>query len=446
MLARVVWAALDRFFSIRDAGSDVRTEVLAGSTTFLTMAYIVVVNPAILKAAGMPIGAVITATCLSAAFGSILMGVLGRLPIGLAPGMGTNAYFAFTVCGTLGHSWQTALGAVFISGALFLLLTVTGIRERIIQAIPTSMKHAIAAGIGIFIAFVGLINAKIVVDRPTVLVGLGDVTSMEALVTFVGLVACGVLLARRVRGALLYGIAIATGLAMVVGVAKVPEQIVSLPPSMTETFLAMDLKAALGVGVLELVFAFAFVDLFDTIATLIAVADQGGMLAKNEDGTTYLPGATRALTADAVGTMVGATFGTSTVTSYVESTSGIAVGGRTGLTAVVTGLGFFAMLFVSPLIGVVPWQATAPVLLIVAVLMLKNLVKIAFDDLTEAIPAVVACLAIPLTFSISDGLALGFLTYPVVKAAAGRHRDIHPMMVVLALLFLAKFLFLGQGG
>jgi AGZA family xanthine/uracil permease-like MFS transporter len=441
-----VRAALERHFSIRGAGSDVRTEVIAGATTFLTMAYIVVVNPAILKAAGMPVGAVITATCLSAAFASFLMGWYGRLPIGVAPGMGTNAYFAFTVCGTLGHSWQTALGAVFISGVLFLVLSVTGVRERIIEAIPDSMKHAIAAGIGIFIAFVGLINAKIIVDRPTVLVGLGDVTSYEALVTFVGLVACGVLLARGVRGALLYGIAIATALAMVVGVAKVPEQIVAMPPSMSETFLAMDLKAALGVGVLELIFAFAFVDLFDSIATLIGVADQGGMLAKKEEGTTYLPGATRALSADAVGTMVGAAFGTSTVTSYVESTSGIAAGGRTGLTAVVTGLGFLAMLFVSPLIGVVPWQATAPVLIIVAVFMLKNLVKIAFDDLTEAIPAVVACLAIPLTFSISDGLALGFVTYPTVKLLAGRHRDIHPMMVVLALLFLAKFFFLGHGG
>ncbi len=446
MLRRVVTSALDRFFGIRDAGSDVRTELLAGTTTFLTMAYIVVVNPAILKAAGMPTGAVITATCLSAAIGSFLMGALGRLPIGVAPGMGTNAYFAFTVCGTLGHNWQTALGAVFVSGALFLLLTVTGIRERIIEAIPDSMKHAIAAGIGIFIAFVGLINAKIIVDRPTVLVGLGDVTSPEALVTFVGIVVCGVLLARGVRGALLYGIAAATVVAMVLGVSKVPEQFVSMPPSMAQTFLAMDVKAALGVGVLELIFAFAFVDLFDTIATLIGVADQGGMLKKKEDGTTYLPGATRALSADAVGTMVGAAFGTSTVTSYVESTSGIAVGGRTGLTAVVTGFGFLLMLFLSPLIGVVPWQATAPVLIIVAVFMLKSLVKIAFDDLTEAIPAVVACLAIPLTFSISDGLALGFLTYPVVKAAAGRYREIHPLMVVLALLFLAKFLFLGQGG
>lgn len=434
--------ALTRFFDIDGHSSTIRTECLAGITTFLTMAYIAFVNPNILKAAGMPFGAVMTATCLSAAFASILMGAFANLPIGLAPGMGTNAYFAFYVCGVMGETWETALGAVFISGAIFLLLSITRLREKIIDAIPDSMKHAVAAGIGIFIAFVGLKEAGIVVQNKDVFVELGDMTSPGVAVTLAGLAITALFLTRRIRGALLWGILISTALAIALGVAKFPHAVVSMPPSIMPTLARMDIKAAFGLGLLQIVFAFVFVDLFDTIATLIGVADQGGLMKKRADGKLYLPRAGRALISDAISTMIGATLGTSTTTSYIESTAGIAEGGRTGLAAVVVGLMFIAMLFFSPIIGVVPAQATAPALVIVCVYMLKNLMKIVWDDFTEAIPAVVACLAIPLTFSISNGLALGFILYPVIKLLTGRWRDANWLVYVLGILFILKFLLL----
>lgn len=436
---------LERHFGLEAAGTTLRTELLAGLTTFLTMAYIAFVNPSILEAAGMPKGAVITATCLSAGLASLLMGLYGRLPVGLAPGMGTNAYFAYYVCGELGHAWQTALGAVFLSGAGFLVLTVTGLRERIIAAIPASMKHAIAAGIGVFIAFVGLRNAHLVVDSPAVLVALGDVTRPGVLVTALGVVVSAALLARRIRGALLLGIFAATALAIALGVSAAPDALFALPPSLAPIFLAMDVQAALGIGVLHLVFAFFFVDLFDTLATLIAVAEQGGLMTTDAAGRRVLPRATRALASDAVGTMAGAALGTSTVTSYVESTAGIAEGGRTGLVAVVVGLLFCVLPFVSPLLGAVPPEATAPALILIAALMLQNLRQVPFDDPTEAVPATLACLGIPLTFSISNGLALGFIAYPVVKLLAGRAREVSPLMFGLGLLFAWKLALIPGG-
>lgn len=429
-------------FDLKAHGTNLKTELLAGTTTFLTMAYIVFVNPNILKAAGMPFGAVMTATCLSAGIASILMGIYANLPIGLAPGMGTNAYFAFFVCGAMGVNWQTALGAVFISGVAFLILTITGLREKIMDAIPDSMKHAVAAGIGIFIAFVGLKEAGIIVKNEAVFVGLGKMASPEVVVTILGLIITTFFLAKKIRGALLWGILCTTILAIIFGVAKSPEGIVSAPPSIMPTLMQMDLKAAFGLGLVQIVFAFLFVDLFDTIATLIGVADQGGLMKEGKDGKLHLPRVGRALTADAVGTMVGAALGTSTTTSYIESTAGIAEGGRTGLTAVIVGLLFFAMLFFSPIIGIVPPQATAPILIIVCVFMLRNLSKVDWSDYTEAVPAVVTCLGIPLTFSISNGLALGFILYPAIKLITGRWRDANWLVYALGILFVLKFIFL----
>ncbi len=434
-----------KYFEFEKHGTDYRTEIMAGITTFLTMAYICFVNPTILKAAGMPFGAVMTATCLSAAIGSLLMGVMARLPIGLAPGMGTNAYFAFFVCGVLGINWQTALGAVFISGVLFLILTITGLREKIIDAIPDSMKHAIAAGIGIFIAFVGLQQAGIVVDQKSVLVTMGDIMTPGVAVALAGLAITGALLARAIQGALLWGILITTVIAIAAGVAEMPEGIIAMPPSITPTFAAMDIKAALGLGLVQVVFAFFFVDLFDTIATLVGVADQGNLLKKGADGRLHLPRAKQALSADAIATMAGAILGTSTTTSYIESTSGIAAGGRSGLTAVVVGLGFLIMLFFSPIIGIVPPQATAPILVIVCVFMLRNLMRIVWDDYTEAIPAIFACIAIPLTYSISNGLALGFILYPIIKILTGRWREANWLVYTLGILFILKFFLLKSG-
>jgi AGZA family xanthine/uracil permease-like MFS transporter len=433
---------ISNIFALQEHGTSLRTETIAGLTTFLTMAYIVFVNPNILKAAGMPFGAVMTATVLSTAIGSILMGFYANLPIGLAPGMGTNAYFAFYVCGVMGINWQTALGAVFISGIAFLLLTITGLREKIVDAIPDSMKHAVAAGIGILIAFVGLKDAGVIVKNDVVFVGLGEVASKEVLVTLAGLIITGFFLAKKIRGALLWGILATTLLSIAVGASKPPSSIVSMPPSIAPTFAAMDLKAALSLGLLQIIFAFLFVDLFDTIATLIGVADEGGLMKMGKDGKLHLPRVGRALASDAIATMAGALLGTSTVTSYIESSTGIAEGGRTGLTAIVVGILFLAMLFFSPLIGAVPPQATAPALVIVCVFMLKNLARVIWSDFTEAIPAVVACLAIPLTFSISNGLALGFILYPAIKIVTGRWREANWLVYTLGILFVLKFIFL----
>ncbi len=432
------------YFEFEKVGTNWRTELLAGLTTFLTMAYIVFVNPSILAAAGMPQGAVMTATCLSTAVACVLMGVYAKLPIGIAPGMGTNAYFAFTVCVVMGIPWQTALGAVFISGIIFLAISITGLREKIMDAIPNSMKHSVAAGIGIFIAFVGLQNAGIVVKNDAVMVGMGDISRAGPLLTIGGLVITGILLAKKVRGALLWGILIATAAACAFGVAKLPTAVVSMPPSIAPVFAKMDIKAALSLGLLEIIFAFAFVDLFDTVATLIGVAEQGGMMRKRPNGTEYMPRAGRALIADATATIVGATFGTSTVTSYIESTAGIAAGGRTGLTAIFVGLLFIVTLFFWPIIGTVPPEATAPVLIIIAAFMFKNLAKVAWDDWTEALPAAVACLAIPLTYSISNGLALGFILYPAIKVLTGRWREANWVVYTLGALFILKFIFLSH--
>lgn len=435
---------ISAYFDFAGNNTNFRTEIVAGITTFLTMAYIAFVNPSILKSAGMPFGAVMTATCLSAALVSILIGAYAKLPIAGAPGMGTNSYFAYSVCLVMGIAWPTALAAVFISGVLFFILSVTGLREKIMDAIPDSMKHAVAAGIGIFIAFIGLRNAGIIVKNDTVLVGLGNLSHPHAIVTMAGLVITGFFLAKKIRGALLWGILLTTGLAIAMGVAEMPGGVVSMPPSLLPTLGQLDFKGALQMGLIEIIFAFFFVDLFDTIATLIGVADQGGLMKEDAKGRLHLPRAGRALTSDSIGTMAGAALGTSTVTAYIESTAGIAAGGRTGFTAVIVGILFIVMLFFAPIISVVPSQATAPVLIIVATFMLRNLVKVVWDDWTEALPAVVACLAIPLTYSISNGLALGFILYPLIKIVTGRWREVNWLVYVLGALFIAKFVLLNR--
>jgi AGZA family xanthine/uracil permease-like MFS transporter len=413
--------AIASYFNFAEHDTNFRTEIIAGITTFLTMAYIAFVNPDILKASGMPFGAVMTATCLSAAFASIMLGVYAKMPIAAAPGMGPNSYFAYSVCVASGIAWQTALGAVFFSGIFFFILSVTGLRTKIMDAIPDS---------------------GIIVKNDATLVGMGNLATPAAIITIAGLVITAFFLTLKIRGALLWGILITTAIAVAAGIAKRPESVVSLPPSILPTIGAMDLKGAISLGLVEIVFVFFFVSLFDTVATLIGVADQGGLMKKRADGTLYLPHAGRALTTDACGTMVGAALGTTTVTAYIESTAGIAVGGRSGFTAVIVGLLFIVMLFFAPIISIVPAQATAPALVIVATFMLKNLIKVVWDDWTEALPAVVACLCIPLTFSISNGLALGFVLYPLIKLVTGRWRDANWLVYVLGALFILKFILL----
>ncbi|MBL1378457.1 NCS2 family permease [Zobellella iuensis] len=425
---------LDKYFHLKELNTDVRREVVAGITTFLTMAYIIFVNPAILADAGMDRGAVFVATCLAAAIGCFIMGLWANYPIALAPGMGLNAFFTYTVVLTEGYSWQAALGAVFFSGCIFVLLSLLKVREWIINSIPGPLKIGIAAGIGLFLALIGLKNAGIIVDHPATLVTLGDVTSLP-----VGLAALGFFLiigmaARGMRGAVMIGILVITGLGIAFGDVQY-HGIMSLPPDPSPTFMQLDIAGAFNVGMLSVIFAFLFVDLFDTSGTLIAVAQRAKLL--DEQGR--LPRLGRALLADSTASITGSMLGTSTTTSYVESAAGVAVGGRSGLTAVVTGLMFILALLFSPLAGMVPAYATAGALVYVAVLMMAQLSHLHWDDITEAVPAVVVVAMMPFTFSISHGIALGFISFVGVKLLSGRAAEISPTVWVLALLFVVKF-------
>ena len=428
---------LERYFGLRAAGTTVRTEILAGATTFLTMAYITFVNPQILSVAGMDFGAVFVATCLAAATGSALMGLLANYPVALAPGMGLNAYFAYGVVQGMGFSWQVALGAVFLSGVLAVILSILPVRQWIIDAIPRTLKLAISAGIGLFLALIGLKNAGIVVAHPATFITLGDVTSTTAALAALGFFAIVALDHRRVPGAIIIGIFLVTAVGIVVGVTEF-KGIVSAPPSLAPVFLKLDIAGALEIGLLTVVFAFLFVDLFDTAGTLVGLAHRAGML----DPQGRLPRLGRALVGDSSGTVIGACLGTSSTTSYVESAAGINAGGRTGLTAVVVGGLFLAALFLSPLAQTVPAYATAPALLFVACLMTQGLAEIDWRDGTEAAPAVVTALAMPFTFSIANGIALGFITYAAVKILAGRFSDAGSAVAVLAALFIVKFMYL----
>lgn len=428
---------LERLFQLQAHGTTIRKELIAGITTFLTMAYIIVVNPSMLSATGMDYGAVFVATCLAAAIGTLIMGLWANYPIALAPGMGLNAFFSFTVVGSMGYSWQVALGAVFLSGLIFFLLSIFKIREWIINSIPMSLRFGISAGIGFFLALIALKNAGIVIDNPATLVGMGDLSSPESLLFFAGFVLICALSFRRITGAVMIGIIAITIVAMMMGKVEF-NGFASMPPSLMPTLMELDIAGALNVGMISIVFAFLFVDLFDTSGTLIGAAQRGGLLDK--DGK--LPRLGRALMSDSVATMSGAVLGTSTTTSYIESTAGISAGGRTGLTAVFVALLFLASLLLSPLASIIPPYATAPALLYVAVLMTSGLKLVDWEDITDAAPAVVTALMMPLTFSIANGIAMGFITYAAIKALSGRWSDLNASVVIIAIVFVLKFIFL----
>lgn len=429
---------LDRFFAIKAQGSSVSTEILAGLTTFLTMAYIIIVNPAILAEAGMDHGAVFAATCLAAAGGSLLMGLLANYPIALAPGMGLNAYFTYTVVLGLGHSWQVALGAVFVSGLLFLALALSPARETIIDAIPHSLKLAISAGIGLFLGTIALKNAGLIVAHPSTLVTLGDLHQPPVLLAIAGFLIMVALDARKVPGAILIGILGTAAAGMALGVSPFGG-IVSPPPPIAPTFLAMDVRGALDLGLVAIIFAFLFVVLFDNAGTLVGLAHRSGLL----DANGKLPRTGRVLIADALAATGGATLGTSPTTSYIESAAGIKAGGRTGLTAVTVAALFLLALFFSPLAASVPAYATAPALLFVACVMTGSLSGIAWDDVTEAVPATITALAMPLTFSIADGITFGLISFAAIKLLSGRGREVGVAVWLLAAAALAKHAFVG---
>jgi adenine/guanine/hypoxanthine permease len=430
----------ERLFGVRRSGSTVRTELEAGLTTFLTMAYILAVNPLILADAGVPVEGALFATAAAAAIGCLLMGLLANYPFALAPGMGLNAYFAYTVVLGMGVPWQTALGAVFVSGVVFVVLTLVRVRELAIRAIPLSLKLATSAGIGLFIAFIGLRSAGVVVANEATLVGLGEVASLPTLLAAAGLLLTAALLARGWKSAIIVGIAATAAAAYLTGVAPPPAGLVALPDP-SGTFLQMDVRGALGLGLLHVVFVFFFVDLFDTVGTLVGLGQQAGYLTERGE----LPRAQQALLADSTATVAGAVLGTSTVTSYVESATGIAEGGRTGLVAVTVGVLFALAVFFAPLVSAVPAIATAPALVVVGSLMIRAAATIAWDDPTEAVPAFLTMVAMPLTFSIANGLALGFIAYPIVKALAGKGREVSPLVYAVALLFVLRYAYLGGG-
>jgi AGZA family xanthine/uracil permease-like MFS transporter len=415
-------------------GTSVRREITAGATTFLTLAYIMFVNPKILGAAGMNEGAVFVATCLASAITTAIMGLYARLPVALAPGMGLNAYFAFTAVPALDGDWRLALGCVFLSGILFVILSVTPAREWLINAIPKSLKLAIAAGIGFFLALIGFANAGLVVASPATLIQEGALTDPKVLIAAGALVLMFALAARGIIGAVLIGIVAATIAGIAIGLQPVPAMIVSLPPSLDPTFLQFHFGGAAAGLIATSVFVFLLIDMLDTSGTLTAVAQQGKML----DANGHLPNARRALATDAIGTMIGATLGTSPVTAYIESATGIQAGGRTGLTALVVAALFLLSLFFAPLAAAVPAYATAPALIFVAALMAKGLKEIDWDDLTEAAPALLTALAIPFTYSIAAGIGIGFIAYAAIKIVSGRYRDVNAAVAIIALAFIAK--------
>ncbi|WOX04394.1 NCS2 family permease [Microbulbifer pacificus] len=427
---------LERLFKLSERNTNVRQELVAGLTTFLTMAYIIFVNPNVMAAAGMDQGAVFTATCVAAAVGCLIMGLYANYPFALAPGMGLNAFFSYVVVGEMGYSWQVALGAVFISGVVFLLLSIFKVRQWIIDSIPMSLRQALAAGVGLFLAIIALKSAGIVTASPATLVTLGDLTSSDAALAALSFFLIAALAHRRMLGAVMIGILVVTGIALLMGKVQFAG-LVSAPPSMAPTFLQLDIAGAFNVGMISVIFAFLFVDLFDTAGTLLSAADRAKLL----DDKGQLPGMGRALMADSSASAVGSLIGSSTTTTYVESTAGIAAGGRTGLTAVVCGALFLLAMFFSPLVGMVPACATAGALMYVAVLMTSGLSAIDWDDITEAAPAVIAAVMMPLSFSIANGIALGFIAYAVIKALSGRGRDVSISVYALAALFTAKFIF-----
>jgi adenine/guanine/hypoxanthine permease len=431
---------ITKFFKLQENKTTVRTEILAGITTFMTMAYILAVNPDILSAAGMDKGAVFTATALASLIATLVMALYAKLPFALAPGMGLNAFFAFTVVLGMGHSWQFALTAVFLEGLIFIALTAFNIREMIVNSIPNNMKHAISVGIGLFIAFIGLKNAGIIVSSPATFVTLGDLTNVTdnagAIVALLALILTGVLLALKVKGALLIGILVGTAIGLAFGVTKLPTSMEIMPPSLSPILMKFEWTQILTMDMLVVVFTFLFVDMFDTVGTLIGVSSKANMLDKNGN----VPRVKQALMADAVGTTVGAMLGTSTVTTYVESAAGVSEGGRTGLTSLTVAVLFFFALFLSPIFLMIPGAATAPALILVGAMMMTPIKNIDFDDYTESIPVFLTIVMMPLTYSISEGILFGVLSYVILKVLTGKFKDISIVTGVLAVLFLLKFL------
>lgn len=425
---------LDQYFGVSDHGSTIGRECTAGFTTFLAMAYIVVVNPGILSAAGMDFGAVFVATCLAAALGTLIMGLVANYPVGLAPGMGQNAFFTYAVVIGTGHTWQVALGAVFLSGVLFILISILPIREMVINAIPRNLKLGIAAGIGLFLAFIGLQNAGVVIDNSATLVAFGELTNFGPIAAIVGFILIAALTARNVSGAVLIGMLSVAAVAWITGNAEFAG-VVSLPPSPTPVFLQLDIFGALELSLLTIILSLLLVDLFDTAGTLVGVATSGNLL----DQEGKLPRLRRALLADSSATLAGSLFGTSSTTSYLESASGVQAGGRTGLTAVVVGICFLLTLVFAPLAQSVPAFASAAALLFVASIMVKSLAEVTWNDLSEACPAAVTTVSIPLSYSIADGIGLGFVCYVSIKLIAGRANECSLAIWLLAALFALKF-------
>jgi AGZA family xanthine/uracil permease-like MFS transporter len=430
---------LESYFEFSHLGTNWRTEILAGVTTFLTMAYIVLVNPAILADAGLPLPAVTAATCLSAAFGSILMGIVARYPIALAPGMGLNAYFTYTVCIKMHIPWQTALGAVFISGVIFLALTGAGIRQMILRAIPHELYAAVASGIGLFIAFIGFQHAGLVVRDPNTLVGLGNIKNPTTALALFGLILMVALEVKKVRGSILIGVLSVTAIAWMLGLVHWTPTSGGFQ-ALAGTAFQLDIRGALSKGLLEIIFVFFFVDLFDNLGTLVAVTKRAGLIAADHS----IPRLNRILFTDATATVFGSLTGTSTVTSYVESTAGVAAGGRSGVTAIVTGLLFLGAIVAAPFIGIVPQAATAPALILVGSLMLATITEIRWHEPLVAVPAFLTLVLIPLTYSIANGLGFGIIAWAVLHAVTGKLRRQDWLLYLLAALFLARFVYLGS--
>jgi AGZA family xanthine/uracil permease-like MFS transporter len=435
----VIRARLERYFEFDRLHTNWRTEILAGATTFVTMAYIVFVNPSILREAGMPFKAVVAATCFCAAFGSILMGAFARYPIALAPGMGLNAYFTYTVVKGMGIPWQTALGAVFLSGVAFLILTLAGIRQLIVEAIPAELYAAVAAGIGLFIAMIGLRNAGIVVASPATLVALGNLRDKNTLLAIFGLLLIAALLAWGVRAAMLLGILATTLVGALFGLVTWSPDSYRIS-DIAATAGKLDVRAAWSIGFVEIVFVFLFVDFFDNVGTLVGVGKKAGLF----DDANRIPRIRNILLADASATIAGSLAGTSTVVSYIESAAGVVAGGRSGVTAIVTGLLFILALFVAPLIGAVPAAATAPALIVVGSLMMSQVSEIQWSDPGIAIPAFLTLVTIPLSFSIANGLAFGFTAYAAMRLVRGQVRQTPWLVWALAALFVARFFYLGR--
>ena len=426
---------LNHYFKLEENGTTVRQELLGGLTTFLTMVYVVVVNPQILSQAGIPVEGVVFATCISSAVATLVMGLYANYPIALAPGMSLNAYFTYSVCLGMGIPWRTALGVVFFSGVLFVLLTVTRLREQIVNGIPESLKHSTAAGIGMFIAFVGLRNAKLVVAHPPTFVGLGNFSLPEVQAACVGLALTVILMSRKITGAIILGIFGTTLFGFLRGIAHLPSALVAMPHP--GTLFQLDLRGALHLHLLDIIFAFLFVDLFDNVGTLVGVCEQAGFV---KDGR--IPRVGRILLADGVGTIVGSLAGTSTVTSYIESAAGVAAGARTGLSNMAVAFLFVVALFFSPVAVAIPEFATAPALIVVGALIAQSIARVDWMDFTECFPAFLTMLAMPLTFSIATGLSWGVMAYVVVKVAAGKYREVSLVLWILTVLFVLRYLYL----